>query len=344
MEFKIKTLDDVHGTNKIVKGNWLHIPIEEKYTNILYRTIINSSQNNNIEFTQQYIKQKYSDMDYILYDNYFIVSDNKLPESNPSDLKKLTIIMRHGNRMPVNRLKYFEKNLNENIINNDAMLLPSGKKTCENLFNQIDTYYKINKLNVKIFSSPAQRCIDTVSVLSSKYNDNIKIDPNLFYSFNKPFYNKSLEIDEVQKFINDNQDIIKELEQMFEMDLSNPVALYDLYSSLNCYKELNYNVDEYILNTVKTLIEKFYNIYYKHYNIYNDTSGSILKYLLDMPASCNIMCTHDSLLFCLVKYIQKINNLEFDVSLPIYCSCIFIEEYENMKRIFYNNHYIGNIY
>lgn len=337
MEFQIKTLNNKYGIPISIKGNWLHIPFIENYTNILYTKIIDSNVINNENEVNKIIQKNYN-MDYIIYNNYYIVS-NIQPKYN---LNKLTIIMRHGNRMPVFKLKYFEKNLDKNTYDNDAILLPNGKETCNKLFNQIDNYYKLNKLNIKLFSSPVKRCIDTITDLSNRYNDNIKIDPNLMYSFNKPFYNKSLEIDEIQKFISDNYKIINELEKIFDVDLSNPLSLYDLHSSLHCYKELKYNVDENIIKKIDLITELFYNIYYKHYNIYNDNS-SILKYLLEMPASCNIMCTHDSLIFSLVKYIQKINNLEFDVELPVYCSCIFIEEYENMKRIFYNNHYIGNI-
>jgi hypothetical protein len=193
---------------------------------------------------------------------------------------------------------------------------------------------------MKIYSSPVDRCIHTVSVL----NNTVNIDPNLFYNFNKPFYNKSLEIEEIKKFINDNEDAIKNLEKTFDIDLSHPISIYDLHSSLHCYNELNYNVDNNLLKIVDDLACHIYNIYYKHYNINHNNHEEFLKYILEFPSTYNVFCTHDTMVFGLAKYLQKLNKNDYNISLPIYCSNIRIEEYDDEKiRIFYNNHYIGSL-
>lgn len=321
------------------------------------------NNNEDINKIKNIVDYSFPHQDYLIYLNkpenrsiqsilhYHILIKNQ----SHSKLIKTIIFNRHGNRFPITKIKFFEKIMNgDEKHNEDANLLPIGFTNSFNLGKELKEYYNNN--NVICFSSPYQRCQDTIQSIMDGLNINEKINIENDLKFTTKNLILDITDEDLDIFYNKYIPILRIMEQILKIEskiaytsndkINNLYKFYEYYSSIICYSDLGIDIDKYIPKkfnkefneTTKIVLNTLFD---KYQNLINDYLEEILNKYINLNNNLILCSTHDNLVFILAKYIAKKNNINDLLELPDYLSTVRIEIWDNMIRIYYNNYYIG---
>ncbi|XWV25630.1 putative ORFan [Tupanvirus deep ocean] len=292
------------------------------------------------------------------------------PVSQPYHLEKIIVFHRHGNRSPIYKLPNFEKMLGSNDFSNDfdPSLLPSGYYNATKFGSDLKKIYSLdeNFITDSIFvSSPFKRCRDTskaiihglgLTVDTEIYDsDKLKIEildttkkVHLYTNMFEPIYEEYI-------------DLMTELENIFGIDnkYSNNINsyedkiyaltyIYDYHSTLQCYRDLGIEIDQFVNKQLQQSLEnanmKVYNMLCHAYQlILSKNMQELLSFANHFEHKLVMCSTHDTIVFVMAKYLANLKNINYDYELPDYLSNIRIEKWsDGTVRYFYNNWFIGS--
>ena len=330
------------------------------------------------EIIDKIINEHFPDEDCIVYLNKPINRSIKSIDhchciiKNPSPeifLKKLIILHRHANRPPLISSKTFEKimgNDPDNIRDKNCDLLPIGIENSVLFGKRIKEIYNLNSeffSNAIYLSSPYHRCRQTLLAIISGLEvdsqpcltDSKKLKQNFFENFSiKKIKIIGQEYEKYVNLLNKVEDIlcVVGIKYPEQCSIINKIRylenLYTYHSTLQCYFNMGVDTDKYIdKNTQNELADATKYIHNLSYHDYQLASHNKIKRFISEVVNLDrklIICsTHDTLIFMLVKYLEHVNGINFNLELPDYLSNIRIEYWsDDSVRIFYNNFLLGS--
>jgi hypothetical protein len=318
---------------------------------------VNEKFNNfNLEWFQKYVDQVYPNKDYLIWINSpenrsiksiehcHILLANPQPKRS---LRKLTVFIRHGDREPIMTLKKYQIELTENGHHGNAQLTENGKKTARKIARQIKEIYQFWEIP-RYATSPVSRCVDTINAIREELGNNeIEEDERLHFYYKEESYKKEYSCSPESKYFRQKyKSLFKKLKEEFDFEHDYLIELYSLYSSLRCYYEAGYNLDNELdlFEELMGACREICNAYAKYMTRYfNDHLYDIVDAICSYPDKIRFFCTHDHFIFQMAHCLMKVNGLNFDLELPEYCSNIRVEEWDDgYRRIFFNNYFIGH--
>lgn len=294
--------------------------------------------------------EKYRSIKSILHYHAII----KLKEI-PVKLTKLIIFHRHGNREAIVKFPIFDNT----PYNFDASLLDIGKKNAYQFGKDIKNIYKIdqhlfNKFNFT--TSPVKRCEETLENILNGLEINHKVYhwTKLYFGHERSVY-QIIDQNPEMKLMNEKYSpLIEKICKLFNIPENEKYSchfLYDIHSSIQCYKDtcsdiINKFLTPELDKEINDATTESYNLFIQ---LLSDHLSSQLKNIIDEVnnnhAKFSICSTHDTLVFSLAKYLANKNNIKYNFELPHYLSNIRIETWsDNSHRIYYNNWYLGTIF
>ena len=260
-------------------------------------------------------------------------------------LQKVIIIARHGPREPsidISTLPKFERN------KKTSMITSKGKKYCQqfgsNIKNKTDGLVITNN-DIYIASSYVQRTIDSSKEFMIGFDEELKYEVNID---NRLFGATSL--DQRQKLyintcktisINDQQ-LNKQIYDVFRYKIQKSNDYFDLYTALNCYQfEGLYQPDE-LFNKIVSKAKMFYNKLFSNIELLKLFTDDVLELIISIVNDKTIkfayLSTHDVVIFPLaLRLIHTFTSYRQYVELPDFCSYVMYKIYDNKTDLYYND-------
>jgi hypothetical protein len=341
--------------------------------------IRNMDNDPGIDYITEFVNQIFPDMDYVVYLNkpegrsiktilhYHVIIKNS---HEPIFLKKLIVLHHHGNTSPIYHFPFFEKILGRSantLCNLNPNLLLCGFDKAIHFGTELKNIYELDQtlINNSIFLSlPFDECRETSKGIICGLNlapntiviDSNKLNLEIFSTvelFSQQITDMELMYDKYVDLMTQIETCVG-LEHKYTNNILTPndkiIALayiYDYHQSLQYYKDLGMNVDDFIdISHQKILADAYKNIYNILCNIYqkillSDIHG-IISYAKKFDKKLVMCSVNNDIIFTLTKYFAAKNKIDFQFEPPDYLANIRIEEWSNgMIRIYYNDWYLG---
>lgn len=327
---------------------------------------------------KEIIKKYFSNYDYLLWRNPYFHQSVKLikhyhlvirePIVKPI-LKKVLLVVRHGPREPIHLPKKFNASLwnmdeDNNIISKsiNAKLTKLGKKYCEFRGKEAHNFYKdildLNSINdIYVESSYIERTIESA----------IHYMKGFGYTFNKINVSKYLASDKLFNVIDllkydmylknfnldiDTYKLNKKVEEVSGAQIESSMELFNIYSTIKCYKVHNYDLPSGITE-IYDLIEQVVTLIYNkaneptknnYANIIGEKMLSHIMDLLKENKKMYYLSTHDNMMMSLLKFICYKYNVKIELlEIPDFCSCIRFEIWNEKIKIYYDSLFLLEI-
>ncbi|XWV26968.1 hypothetical protein QJ857_gp0081 [Tupanvirus soda lake] len=341
--------------------------------------IRNSEDDPGIESITKIIETMYPGKDYFIYINKMKGRSIKTiqhyhamikPISQPHYLEKIIVFHRHGNRGPIYKFPVFEKILGGSNFSNDLdpILLPSGYYNATKFGSNLKNIYSLDEKFIEnsiFISSPFKRCRETSKGIAVGFgliedttvfdSDKLKIEilnttkkvhtyTNIFEPIYEDYVGLMTELENILGIDNKySNNINTYAEKIYAL-----TYIYDYHSTLQCYKDLGIDIDQFVTKQLQQSLE---NANIKVYNMlchaYQSILSEVMKELISFANEFDnklVMCsTHDTIVFVMAKYLANLENINYDYEIPDYLSNIRIEKWsDGTIRYFYNNWFIGS--
>lgn len=309
--------------------------IEFYYPNVDYTIIINKPENRSIKTILHY---------------HAIIKE----PSEKFYLKKLIIFHRHANRWPILQFPIFENNMIIKTPKNiDVPLLFIGEQNAKRFGQNLKEIYQLDDnflSKVRIISSPSLRCEQTSNHMlhGLQINNKITINYMMRYGAEQEAIKTILNSDECKDLHKKYENLLNDIGKIIGLQLDDIMVLYDVHSSIVCYRDIGFQVNKYIsiglekeLNDATLHIHNFINNHLQDFS--KKELSNIVSFANNFKDNLILCSSHDTLIFLLAKYYAINNKVLYPLELPAYLSNIRIEQWsDNKTRIYYNNYYLSN--
>ncbi len=152
-------------------------------------------------------------------------------------------------------------------------MLDIGKKNSINFGQDIKKIYSLDDsfLNETLcLSSPYKRCLQTITHINKGLGINREIIETdlLRYGVDYDYLNHLLNTYEAKEISMKFIPLINKLNNIFKINISNITELYDVHSSIICYKDLGINMSQYIDDSIEKELNNAVLLTYNYTNYY----------------------------------------------------------------------------